>query len=92
MDTFSWALAYCIYTHGVDLASKTIAHHLAAISFGAQRIGLPDPCWDFKVRKAVEGWAKATGKCRDARLLVSPAMLQHLVRILPLHAPPHSKP
>lgn len=58
-------LAYCVYIHGVDLVPQTIVCCLTAISFGAQAIGLLNPCRDFRVRKAVEGWAKAASKHHD---------------------------
>lgn len=52
--------------------------------FEAMSSGLPDPCWDFRIWKALEAWAMSVVKHQDKRLPMSPGMLQQLVEILPL--------
>lgn len=77
-------LAYCMYIHGLGLAPYVMGNRLAAIAFYSKSAGFTDPCMDFRVRKALEGWAQCGVRGKDARLPFLPIMLQQLVEVLPV--------
>ncbi|KAJ7332422.1 hypothetical protein JRQ81_014602 [Phrynocephalus forsythii] len=51
---------------------------LAALAFHAKALGCEDTTRDFRVRKMLEGWARAGGREADARFPLTPEILARM--------------
>lgn len=65
-------LVYCVYMCGLGFGSQYHGNSLDTIAITSKSAGFPNPCRDFRIRKALEGWAGNVARERDARLPVSP--------------------
>lgn len=65
------------------LSHTTLAIHISTIAFYSKALGFPNPSQSFLARKAMEGWRWSAPQPPDKRKPVTPALLRHLIKILP---------
>lgn len=66
------------------LSSATISNRLTVLSFAYKAAGFLDPCLDFRIRRALQGWTKCQPRSGDMRLTLSPLVLLQLLADLPV--------
>lgn len=59
-----------LYEQGLYLAA--IANKLASLLFDSKSAGFADPCLDFRIRRALQGWAKSQSRSDYIHVPVSP--------------------